>query len=61
MEAIDKKYADMDDFALIDELSRISHTAVPRAIEEIRNAPILHDKVIDRDQMEQAVREFLAI
>lgn len=44
MEAIDKKYADMDDFALIDELSRISHTAVPRAIEEIRNAPILHDK-----------------
>lgn len=61
MEAIDKKYADMDDFALIDELSKLSHTAVPRAIEEIRNAPVLHDKVIDRDQMEQAVREFLAI
>jgi threonine synthase len=62
MEAIDeKKYAGMDDFALIDELSRISGTAVPRAIEEIRNAPVLHDKVIEKDQMEAAVKEFLGI
>lgn len=61
MEAIDPKYAGMDDFALIDELSELSHTAVPRAIEEIRNAPVRHDKVIDTVQMEQAVREFLAI
>ena len=61
MEAIDAKYSSMDDFALIDELSRISGTAVPRAIEEIRNAPVLHDKVIEKDQMRAAVKEFLAI
>ena len=61
MEAIDSKYSGMDDFDLIDELSRISGTAVPRAIEEIRNAPVLHDKVIEKDEMEKAVKEFLGI
>ncbi len=61
MEAIDPKYAGMDDFALIDELSRISGTKVPQAIEEIRSAAVLHDKVIEKTQMEAAVREFLGI
>ena len=61
MEAIDPKYAGMDDFALIDELSRISGTKVPQAIEEIRCAAVLHDKVIEKTQMEAAVREFLGI
>ena len=61
MEAIDSNCAGMDDFALIDELSRISGTRVPWAIEEIRSAEVLHDKVIDKTQMEAAVREFLGI
>lgn len=61
MTAIDARYARMDDFALIDELQRISGVAVPQAIEDIRNAPVLHDKVIDRDKMESAVKEFLGI
>lgn len=61
MEAIDDKYQGMDDFALIDELSRISGTRIPKAIEEIRQAPVLHDKVIEKDQMEQAVLDFLHI
>lgn len=59
MEAVDQKYQGMDDFALIDELSRISGVSVPKAIEEIRNAPVLHDKVIEKDQMEEAVLAFL--
>lgn len=61
MEAIDDKYKGMDDFALIDELSKISGTKIPKAIEEIRQAPVLHDKVIEKDQMEQAVLDFLHI
>ncbi len=61
MEAINPKYAGMDDFALIDELSRLSGTKVPRAIEEIRSAVVLHDKVIDKSQMETAVKAFLDI
>lgn len=61
MDAIDEKYSGMDDFALIDELSRLSGTAIPNAIEEIRNAPVLHDKVIEKDAMEEAVKAFLGI
>ena len=61
MEAVDPKYAGMDDFGLIDELSRISGTKVPQAIEEIRSAKVLHDKVIEKEQMEASVREFLGI
>lgn len=59
MEAIDGKYQGMDDFALIDELCKVSGVAVPKAVEEIRNAPVLHDKVIEKDQMEEAVLAFL--
>lgn len=61
VEAIDSKYQALDDFALIDELCRLSGTAIPRAIEEIRNAPVLHDRVIDPEQMEAAVKEFLGM
>ncbi len=59
MSAIDAKYDTMDDFALVDELSRISGVTVPNAIEEIRTAPVLHDRVCDKAEMADAVRKFL--
>ena len=59
MEAIDEKYASMDDFALIDELSKISNTKVPQAIEDIRTAPVLHDRVCDVDAMQSTVKDIL--
>lgn len=59
MEAIDEKYASMDDFALIDELSKISNTKVPQAIEDIRTAPVLHDRVCDVDAMQSTVEDIL--
>lgn len=60
MDAIDKeKYSAMTDFDLVDELSRISKTAVPQAIEEIRNADVLHDTVCDAEEMEYVVKQFL--
>lgn len=61
MKAIDKKYDSMDDFALVDELSKISNTDVPRAIEEIRTAPVLHDTVCEKEEMELVVKKFLGI
>ena len=61
MSAIDAKYAGMEDFALIDELSRIANVPVPKAVEEIRNAPVLHDKVIEIGEMPDAVKSFLGI
>ena len=61
MKAIDEKYDHMSDFDLVDRLSEISGTAVPRAIEEIRTAPVLHDHVCDKTEMKQTVLEFLGI
>ncbi len=61
MRAIDEKYDAMSDFALVDALSQLSGVEVPRAIEEIRSAPVLHDKVVEVSGMEDAVRSFLGI
>ncbi|MCR5655404.1 MAG: threonine synthase [Lachnospiraceae bacterium] len=61
MKAIDEKYDKMEDFALVDELSKLSNTSVPNAIEEIRTAPVLHDTVCEKDEMEQVVKNFLGI
>ena len=61
MNAIDPKYDAMDDFALVDALSQIANVEVPKAIQEIRTAPVVHDKQCDVDQMQDVVREFLKL
>lgn len=61
MTAIDEKYASADEFDLVDELSRISGTEIPKAIEEIRNADIRHTRECDAAEMKQAVREILGV
>lgn len=61
MNAIDKKYDAMGDFELVDELSKLSNTDVPKAIEEIRTAPVLHDTVCEKDEMEAVVKKFLGL
>ncbi len=59
MKAIDLSYDSMGDFELADELSRLSGTAVPRAIEEIRCAKVLHEAVCDPDKMQETVENIL--
>lgn len=61
MNAIDGKYALMSDFELVDELSRIGNVKVPNAIEEIRNAKVLHDTVCEVGDMPQVVKDFLGV
>lgn len=61
MSAIDEKYAGMEDFALIDELCRVSKVAVPQAVEEIRSAPVLHDTVCDKTKMQDTVEKILGL
>ena len=61
MGAIDEKYKGMDDFALIDELCRLSKVEVPNAIEDIRQAPVLHDTVCEKEEMQAMVKGFLGI
>ncbi|MGC4018264.1 MAG: threonine synthase [Muricomes sp.] len=59
MTAIDEAYGSMDEFALIDELEKVSQTPVPNAIEEIRNAEIVHTRECSVDKMKETVREIL--
>jgi threonine synthase len=59
--AIDEKYDSMSDFELVDELSKISGVDVPQAIEEIRNAKILHNTVCEVNEMQKTVKSFLNI
>ena len=61
MDAIDPKYDSMTDFELVDELSKLGKVKVPNAIEEIRDAKILHNTVCDVDQMENTVKKMLGV
>ena len=61
MNAIDSKYEAMEDFELVDELSRIGNIEIPNAIEEIRNADIRHNTKCETTEMENIVKDFLGI
>lgn len=61
MDAIDPAYDAEDDFELVDELNKVSKTAIPKAIEEIRTTPVLHDTVCETAAMEDEVKKILGI
>jgi len=61
MDAIDPAYDAEDDFELVDELNKVSKTEIPKAIEEIRTAPVLHDTVCETVAMEDEVKKILGI
>lgn len=59
--AIDPLSSTLEDFELIDRLARLSQTAVPTAIAELKSAYVLHSKVCEVDEMKQTVTDFLGI
>ena len=61
MTAIDKTMEAKDDFELVDELEKLSQVRIPRAVEEIRTAPVVHDTVCEKEEMEAVVKKFLGI
>ncbi len=61
MNALGKGDDSKDDFALADELCEVSGVAIPEAVESIRNAEIRHNTVVDKTEMESAVKNFLKI
>ncbi len=61
MTSIDEKYDALEEFDLIGELEKISCVAIPNAIEEIRNAEILHTRECDADKMEETVKAILGV
>lgn len=61
MNAIDGKYDTMGDFELVDELSKLSGVTVPKAIEDIRTAPVLHNTVCEVNEMCANVKRILGV
>ncbi|MEE0884583.1 MAG: threonine synthase [Faecalimonas sp.] len=59
MTAIDANYEAMEEFDLIDTLEVISNVDIPNAVEEIRDAKILHTLECDADKMEETVKNIL--
>jgi threonine synthase len=61
MNAIDTTYDSKTDFELVDELNKLSGVKVPKAIEDIRTAPVRHNTVCDKEDMEKVVKGFLGV
>lgn len=59
MNGIVTKYDGMNDFELVDKLYKLSGVEIPKAVEEIRTAPILHDRVCKPREMESEVERIL--
>ena len=61
MKAIAPEKADLEEFALVDELSALSGVTVPKAVDELRTAPVIHDHVCEKEEMAATVKAFLGI
>ena len=61
MEAIAGPQAEEDEFALIDEMSRLSGTPIPQAVEEIRTAPIRHSRECEIADMKTEIKDILSM
>lgn len=61
LNAIDPKYDKLTDDEQIDELARLANLRIPKAIEEIRTAPVVHDHVCEKEEMVQQIKGFLGI
>ena len=60
MKAVSDEAVAGDDFELCDKLSKIANVAVPNAVEEIRTAKVMHEDVVEIDDMKTAVLGFLS-
>ena len=61
MDAIAKGHEELGDFELADALEKLSGVPVPNAVNDIRTAPVLHDRVVDAEDMPKTVKELLGI
>ena len=61
LSSIDGIKHDEDDFVLVDKLNELSKLEIPKAVNDIRNAKILHDTVCEKDEMKNEVAKFLNV
>jgi len=60
-QAIDNKYAGMDEFSLLETLSGISGQEIPKAIKDIGSRKVLHGTVCKASQMKDIIWNILGI
>lgn len=61
MNAVSDRYEGLDDFALCDALFALSGVKIPKAVEEIRRASVLHNTVVNAEDMPGTVKKILGI
>ncbi len=61
MNSIDEAYDAKTDFELVDELCKLSGVAIPKDIEDIRSAPVLHDTLCESEKMLDTVKDILGL
>ena len=61
MEAVQGPKGEVDEFELIDQMSRLSGIPIPQAVEEIRTAPVLHNRECGKDEMKKEVKDILGV
>ena len=61
LSSIDGIRHDEDDFVMVDKLNELSKLEIPKAVNDIRNAPILHDIVCEKQEMKDEVAKFLGL
>ena len=57
--AIDVSLVSDDDFAMAEELSKVSKVPIPKAVSDLKGAKILHDKVCSVEEMRGQVESML--
>ena len=56
--ALGENIADKDEFALLDKLAQINKDPIPQGLAKLKTAPILHNKVCEKQHMINSVSEF---
>ena len=53
--------SDANEFDILEELSEISGEEIPESLAELKTKPVLFDVVYEKDEMPEAVKEFLRL
>mgnify|MGYP001600235031 CR=1 FL=1 len=61
MKSIDQKYAGLNDFKLIKELSKLTKEDIPVGIRDLETRPILHTTVCEKNEMQIQIEKILNI
>ena len=61
MKSIDAKYAGLNDFELIKELSKITNIDIPAGIVDLENRPVLHKTKCTKNEMQIQIEKILNI